>query len=58
MYLKFQNLRIYNSNSHKKRIEEVTASINASLSYELTETELSFGARTAWRNTARYLKLD
>ena len=40
-------------NSHKKRIEEVTASINETMTYELTETELSFGARTAWRNASR-----
>lgn len=41
------------SKTHKERIEEVVASINKMGSYELKETELCFGARTAWRNSAR-----
>jgi nitric oxide synthase oxygenase domain/subunit len=43
-----------NLNSHKKRIEEITDSIHSTNTYELMEAELSFGARTAWRNASRY----
>ena len=41
------------SKTHKERLDEVINSINASGSYELKETELCFGARTAWRNAPR-----
>lgn len=41
------------SRTHKERLKEVEESINSTGSYELTETELSFGARTAWRNASR-----
>ena len=39
--------------THKERLEEVIHSINSTGTYELKETELCFGARTAWRNSSR-----
>ena len=42
-----------NTPAHKTRVAEVTASIEATGSYDLTETELIFGAKTAWRNAPR-----
>lgn len=41
------------SKTHKERIAEIVASINNTGTYELKETELCFGARTAWRNAPR-----
>jgi nitric-oxide synthase len=41
------------SKTHKERISEVIASINKTHTYEMKETELCFGARTAWRNAPR-----
>lgn len=41
------------SKTHKERVAEVISSINQTNSYELKETELCFGARTAWRNAPR-----
>ena len=37
----------------KKRLSEVTESIETSGTYQLTEYELIFGAKTAWRNAPR-----
>lgn len=41
------------SKTHKERVEEIVTSINNTGTYELKETELCFGARTAWRNAPR-----
>jgi nitric oxide synthase oxygenase domain/subunit len=41
------------SKTHKERLEEVIASIKKTGTYDLKETELCFGARTAWRNAPR-----
>ena len=41
------------SKTHKERLEEVISSIKNTGTYELKETELCFGARTAWRNAPR-----
>ena len=41
------------SRQHKERLVEVIDSINNTGSYELKETELNFGARTAWRNAPK-----
>ncbi|CAF0772283.1 unnamed protein product [Brachionus calyciflorus] len=41
------------SKTHKERIDEVVGSIRRTGTYELKETELCFGARTAWRNAPR-----
>lgn len=42
-----------NSASHEKRLQEVKNEIFASGIYNLTETELIYGAKLAWRNSAR-----
>lgn len=39
--------------AHKKRWEEVEASIHQKGTYDLTEMELILGAKTAWRNAPR-----
>jgi nitric oxide synthase oxygenase domain/subunit len=41
------------SKTHKERLEEIIESIKSTGTYELKETELCFGARTAWRNAPR-----
>ena len=41
------------SKTHKERLNEIISSINLTGTYELKETELCFGARTAWRNAPR-----
>jgi len=41
------------SKTHKERLEEILISIKSTGTYELKETELCFGARTAWRNAPR-----
>lgn len=41
------------SKTHKERLEEILKSIKNTGTYELKETELCFGARTAWRNAPR-----
>ena len=41
------------SKTHKERLDEVIASIKKTGTYDLKETELCFGARTAWRNAPR-----
>ncbi|XP_064613211.1 nitric oxide synthase 1-like [Liolophura sinensis] len=42
-----------NSTDHSDRLREVTQSIETRGSYELTYDELTFGAKTAWRNASR-----
>ncbi|XP_071945535.1 nitric oxide synthase-like protein [Antedon mediterranea] len=39
--------------AHKKRLTEVQTSIEKTGTYNLTETELMLGAKTAWRNAPR-----
>ncbi|XP_072182138.1 nitric oxide synthase 1-like [Diadema setosum] len=41
------------SKLHKERLAAVFGSIEKTGTYELTEAELTFGAKTAWRNAAR-----
>ena len=41
------------SKTHKERLDEIIQSIKKTGTYELKETELCFGARTAWRNAPR-----
>lgn len=38
---------------YHKRLEEVVASIEKTGTYELTSSELTYGAKTAWRNAPR-----
>jgi nitric-oxide synthase len=49
----YASVKREDSKTHKERIEEVIKSINETGTYELKETELCFGARTAWRNAPR-----
>jgi len=39
--------------AYQDRMEEIIESVAAQGTYELTEAELSFGARVAWRNSIR-----
>ncbi|KAL1140194.1 hypothetical protein AAG570_000126, partial [Ranatra chinensis] len=42
-----------NSAAHEARWKQVEQEVNKTGSYDLTETELVFGAKLAWRNAAR-----
>lgn len=46
-------VRRHNSPAHAARWEQVQKEVMASGTYQLTETELVYGAKTAWRNSAR-----
>lgn len=48
----FKTLR-RNTEAEEKRLAEVLESIERTGTYELTEKELIFGAKTAWRNASR-----
>ena len=53
---KFKQLRFLtrkNSIQYEKRLAEIIQSIQTTGSYELTETELNYGARLAWRNSSK-----
>lgn len=41
------------SAAHEARLQQVQKEIDATGSYQLTETELIYGAKLAWRNSAR-----
>lgn len=49
----YSSVKRQGSKTHQERISEVVNSIKAKGTYELKETELCFGARTAWRNAPR-----
>ncbi|XP_022086343.1 nitric oxide synthase, brain-like isoform X1 [Acanthaster planci] len=42
-----------NTDAHASRLAEVTACIETTGTYNLTEAELTFGAKLAWRNASR-----
>ena len=42
-----------NSPAHTARWEQIQKEVAATGTYQLTETELVYGAKTAWRNSAR-----
>lgn len=48
-------LPLYRADSpaHKKRLAEVLQTIKETGTYDLTEKELMFGAKMAWRNAPR-----
>lgn len=48
--MKFSRL---NSPAHKSRWEQVQKEILSTGTYQLTETELIYGAKLAWRNAVR-----
>ncbi|XP_076232753.1 nitric oxide synthase [Calliopsis andreniformis] len=49
----FSSIRRLNSEAHRSRWECVQKEVIATGTYQLTETELVFGAKLAWRNAAR-----
>nr|QCX35683.1 Nitric Oxide Synthase 1b [Octopus bimaculoides] len=49
----FSSIRRLNTPAHQKRWQEVMQSIEKTGTYDLTKTELTFGAKTAWRNAPR-----
>jgi len=49
----YQSLESENSDTHKARVESVIHQIENTGTYEMEEEELMFGARLAWRNSAR-----
>lgn len=52
-----KGLNIYdfrlNSPAHKARWEQVQKEVQSTGTYQLTETELVYGAKLAWRNSVR-----
>ncbi|EDS26290.1 nitric oxide synthase [Culex quinquefasciatus] len=44
---------ILKSPAHEARLQQVQKEIEASGIYQLTETELIYGAKLAWRNSSR-----
>ncbi|XP_043579281.1 nitric oxide synthase, salivary gland [Bombus pyrosoma] len=49
----FSSIRRLNSEAHRIRWESVQKEVMATSTYQLTETELVFGAKLAWRNATR-----
>ncbi|XP_011165980.2 nitric oxide synthase, salivary gland [Solenopsis invicta] len=49
----FTSIRRLNSEAHRTRLESVQREVHSTGTYQLTETELVFGAKLAWRNAAR-----
>ncbi|XP_015431485.1 PREDICTED: nitric oxide synthase, salivary gland [Dufourea novaeangliae] len=49
----FSSIRRLNSDAHRSRWDYVQKEVVATGTYQLTETELVFGAKLAWRNAAR-----
>ncbi|CAB0019492.1 unnamed protein product, partial [Nesidiocoris tenuis] len=50
---KYSDLLKANSPAHETRWEQVQKEVNATGTYDLTETELVYGAKLAWRNAPR-----
>ncbi|XP_012524269.1 nitric oxide synthase, salivary gland [Monomorium pharaonis] len=49
----FTSIRRLNSDGHRARLESVQKEVLSTGTYQLTETELVFGAKLAWRNAVR-----
>ncbi|CAL8084386.1 unnamed protein product [Orchesella dallaii] len=49
----YTSIKRYNSTSHVQRWEQVQAEITDTGTYNVTETELVYGAKLAWRNSVR-----
>ena len=49
----FVSLHRYNSPAHQNRLAEVERAIESRGTYDLTTAELTYGAKTAWRNAPR-----
>lgn len=52
---KKKTILFYRSNNaaYETRWEQVQKEVNSTGTYQLTETELAFGAKLAWRNSGR-----
>lgn len=61
MYLMYLILKIYQfliccrpkSTAYARRLEHIEKEVETTKTYQLTETELIYGAKLAWRNSAR-----
>ncbi|XP_072754682.1 nitric oxide synthase, salivary gland-like [Anoplolepis gracilipes] len=49
----YASIRRLNSDAHRARWESVQKEVISTGTYQLTKTELVFGAKTAWRNAVR-----
>ncbi|XP_064613409.1 nitric oxide synthase 1-like [Liolophura sinensis] len=49
----YASIKRSNTAAHQKRVQEVMNSIETRGTYDLTYNELTFGAKTAWRNAPR-----
>ncbi|EEC05792.1 nitric oxide synthase, putative, partial [Ixodes scapularis] len=49
----YTSIKRFHSKAHEKRWSEVERQVQQRGTYDLTETELVFGAKLAWRNSAR-----
>ncbi|XP_045033891.1 nitric oxide synthase-like protein [Daphnia magna] len=49
----YTSIKRLDTESHRARWESVRRDIHLTGTYDLTETELTFGAKLAWRNSAR-----
>ncbi|XP_049776657.1 nitric oxide synthase, salivary gland [Schistocerca cancellata] len=49
----FTSIRRHNSQAHLSRWEQVQREVATTGTYQLTETELVYGAKLAWRNSVR-----
>ncbi|NP_001161704.1 nitric oxide synthase [Nasonia vitripennis] len=49
----FSSIKRLDSDAHKSRWDSVRKEISTTGTYQLTETELIFGAKLAWRNASR-----
>ncbi|XP_006008471.1 nitric oxide synthase, brain [Latimeria chalumnae] len=49
----YSSIKRFGSKTHAERLEEVTKEIETTGTYQLKDTELSYGAKHAWRNAAR-----
>ncbi|XP_052251879.1 nitric oxide synthase, brain-like [Dreissena polymorpha] len=49
----YQSIKRLNTPAHTSRLQEVDDSVKTTGTYELTTAELTYGAKTAWRNSAR-----
>ncbi|XP_022086266.1 nitric oxide synthase, brain-like isoform X2 [Acanthaster planci] len=49
----YTHIKRFDTPAHKKRLQVVVESIEKKGTYDLTETELILGAKTAWRNAPR-----
>ncbi|CAM9948470.1 unnamed protein product [Lampetra fluviatilis] len=49
----YSSIKRSDSDAHTERLMEVARAVEESGTYSLTDTELIYGAKTAWRNAAR-----